>query len=112
MDKKLMTAFAASATLFAGITASHAAENPFTAQTLEQGYQVAEHHEKGADGKCGSKTKEAKCGAAAATKAGDGKCGAAAASATKAADGKCGTAKSTAKAKDGKCGEGKCGTKK
>jgi uncharacterized low-complexity protein len=71
-----------------------AGENPFAFQSLSSGYQVAEHHEKGADGKCG----EGKCGAEMKDK--EGKCG------DKMKDGKCGA---EAKGKEGKCGEGKCG---
>jgi uncharacterized low-complexity protein len=53
------------------------AENPFAIKSLSSGYQVADNHEKAADGKCG----EGKCGAEkGAEKAKDGKCG----------EGKCG----------------------
>jgi uncharacterized low-complexity protein len=65
-----------------GAATVNAAENPFAIKSLSSGYQVAEHHEKAKDGKCG-----------------EGKCGA------EMKDG----AKTDAKAKDGKCGEGKCG---
>jgi uncharacterized low-complexity protein len=90
-----------------GAATVNAAENPFAIKSLSSGYQVAEHHEKAKDGKCG----EGKCGAemkdGAKTdaKAKDGKCG----------EGKCGAemkkdgAKADGKMKDGKCGEGKCG---
>jgi uncharacterized low-complexity protein len=58
----------------------NAAENPFAIKSLSSGYQVADHHEKAKDGKCG-----------------EGKCGAE-------------MKKEGAKEmKDGKCGEGKCG---
>ena len=83
-------------------TSINAAENPFAIKSLSSGYQVAEHHEKAKDGKCG----EGKCGAdmkkEVAEKAKDGKCG----------EGKCGAdmkKEGAEKAKDGKCGEGKCG---
>ncbi len=71
---------------------AHAA-NPFAADTLQSGYQVAQADTKAQDGKCG----EGKCGA---DKKKDGKCG----------EGKCGAQKD--KKKDGKCGEGKCGSDK
>ena len=61
--------------------ATLAAENPFQADQLSSGYNLAAHH---AEGKCG----EGKCG--------EGKCG----EGKKAKEGKCG---------EGKCGEGKCG---
>jgi uncharacterized low-complexity protein len=77
-----------------GAVSLQAGENPFAFQSLSSGYQVAEHHEKGADGKCG----EGKCGAEMKDK--EGKCG------DKMKDGKCGA---EAKGKEGKCGEGKCG---
>ncbi|PLW81038.1 hypothetical protein CWI75_17845 [Kineobactrum sediminis] len=70
---------------------SAAAENPFSAIDLGNGYQVAS---KDAEGKCG----EGKCGGAEETKTAEGKCG----------EGKCGGAEET-KAAEGKCGEGKCG---
>ncbi len=64
-----------------------AAENPFEATDLDEGYMLAGSH-KGEEGKCG----EGKCGG---EKAEEGKCG----------EGKCGGEK----AEEGKCGEGKCG---
>ena len=87
---------------FAAVTlmpVAHAA-NPFAADTLQNGYQVAQTDIKKKDGKCG----EGKCGA---EKKKDGKCGA-----DKKKDGKCGEGKcggDMKKKKDGKCGEGKCG---
>lgn len=77
-----------------GAVSLQAGENPFAIQSLSSGYQVADHHEKGKDGKCG----EGKCGAEMKDK--EGKCG------EKMKDGKCGA---ESKMKDGKCGEGKCG---
>jgi uncharacterized low-complexity protein len=62
-----------------------AADNPFEAAELENGYMLAGHH-KGEEGKCG-----------------EGKCGG-----EKAAEGTCGDEK----AEEGKCGEGKCGGEK
>lgn len=95
----LSSAFA----LSIGVATVNAAENPFAMQSLSSGYQVADHHEKTKDGKCG----ESKCSTEMkndAAKAHDGKCG----------EGKCGAEmkKDDAKAHDGKCGEGKCGTEK
>ena len=57
-----------------------AADNPFAATELDQGYMLAGSHE-GEEGKCG-----------------EGKCG------EKGEEGKCGE-----KGEEGKCGEGKCG---
>lgn len=74
-----------------GAAAVQAGENPFAFQSLTSGYQVADHHDKAKDGKCG----EGKCSAE--MKGKEGKCG------DKSKDGKCGD-----KAKEGKCGEGKC----
>jgi uncharacterized low-complexity protein len=92
---------------FAAVTlmpVAHAA-NPFAADTLQNGYQVAQTDIKKKDGKCG----EGKCGA---EKKKDGKCGEGKCGADKKKDGKCGEGKcggDMKKKKDGKCGEGKCG---
>lgn len=80
-----------------------AAENPFAFTTLSSGYQVADHHDKDAEGKCGA----GKCGASMKNDA-EGKC-----SAAKAHEGTCGGDKDT----EGSCGadkahEGKCGSEK
>lgn len=80
--------------------AASAASNPFSAQQLSGGYDLASfgHHEEGekkAEGKCGDKKAEGKCG----DKKAEGKCG------EKKAEGKCGDKKEA----EGKCGEGKCG---
>ncbi len=72
----------------AASTAAMAADNPFEAAELDNGYMLADGH-KAKEGKCG----EGKCGG---EKAEEGKCG----------EGKCGGDK---KAHEGKCGEGKCG---
>lgn len=81
---------------------AHAADNPFAANQLSAGYQLAQADTKGKEGKCG----EAKCGAE--KKAKDAKCGA-----DKKTDAKCGADKKPADKKaDGKCGEAKCGAKK
>jgi uncharacterized low-complexity protein len=97
-QKTAALAIAGAFALSVSATTVTAAENPFSAQTLSAGYQVADNHaEKGADGKCG----EGKCGAEKAKKMKDGKCG----------EGKCGAEKAK-KMKDVKCCEGKCGADK
>jgi uncharacterized low-complexity protein len=79
-----------------------AIESPFAAQTLKNGYMVAEADTPSSV----EKTPEAKCGATKAkakTKAKEGKCG-----------GKKGAADANANTKmlkEGKCGEGVCGAK-
>ena len=79
-----MFAFIATAALSA--TNLSAAENPFQADLLQSGYNLAAHHN---EGKCG----EGKCGEAMDKAKGEGKCG-----------------EGMDKAKgEGKCGEGKCG---
>ncbi len=94
-DKKSPFAIVAGAamatTLALSINAAQAGENPFQANQLSSGYQVADN----AEGKCG----EGKCGE---NKAKEGKCG----------EGKCGENKAKHKDKEGKCGEGKCGENK
>lgn len=74
-----------------------AASNPFSAQQLSGGYDLAnfDHH---AEGGCGDKKAEGSCG----DKKAEGSCG------DKKAEGSCGDEKKT----EGKCGEGKCGAKK
>jgi uncharacterized low-complexity protein len=77
-----------------------AADNPFSAQSLNGGYDLASYDRHG-EGKCGdSKSEgEGKCGEGScggAKSEGEGKCG----------EGSCGGAKSEG---EGKCGEGKCG---
>ena len=94
-------------------SSTFAAENPFQADQLRSGYNLAA----GAEGKCGegkcgeSKAKsEGKCGegkhgegkAKSEGKCGEGKCGEDKAK----AEGKCGEDKAKV---EGKCGEGKCG---
>ena len=78
--------------------------NPFGAQQLGGGYDLANYNQH-AEGSCGDKAKEGSCG----DKAKEGSCG------DKAKEGSCGdkaTEDSGAdKAKEGKCGEGKCGGK-
>jgi len=86
--------------------AASAAENPFQANELRSGYNLADSHGEGkcGEGRCGDAKKADKEG-----KCGEGKCGE-----EKKADkeGKCGEKKAAEekpKAKEGKCGEGKCG---
>jgi uncharacterized low-complexity protein len=78
-------------------TSAIAADNPFEATDLDEGYMLAGEH-KGEEGKCG----EGKCGG---EKAEEGKCGEGKCGGEKAEEGKCGGEK----AEEGKCGEGKCG---
>lgn len=80
MSAALGSAFAAGAAL---APIAHAADNPFAANPLASGYQLAQ----------ADKKQEASCGA------------------DKKKDGSCGGDKKAAgdKKKDGKCGEGKCG---
>ena len=82
------------------------AENPFVANDLGSGYQLASN---ATEGKCG----EGKCGGdgekSAEGKCGEGKCGG---DGGKSAEGKCGKGKCGGdgeKSAEGKCGEGKCG---
>jgi uncharacterized low-complexity protein len=100
--KAVALAVSSAFALSIGAATINAAENPFAIKSLSSGYQVADHHEKAKDGKCG----EGKCGHGdKEAKAKDGKCG----------EGKCGAEmkmEGAEKAKDGKCGEGKCGTEK
>ena len=78
--KAVALAVSSAFVLSIGTVALNAAENPFAIKSLSTGYQVADHHEKAKDGKCG----EGKCGAEMKKEGAE-------------------------KAKDGKCGEGKCG---
>lgn len=86
-------AFIASASM--NVSAGVGNANPFAAEELSSGYNLAmlsEHgDEKKKEGKCG----EGKCGEE-GKKEGEGKCG----------EGKCGE---EGKKQEGKCGEGKCG---
>lgn len=87
---------------------SATAENPFVANDLGSGYQLASNHAEGkcGEGKCGGdgeKSAEGKCGDS-GEKSAEGKCGA---SGEKSAEGKCGG--DGEKSAEGKCGEGKCG---
>ena len=84
-NKTIALALSGAFALSIAATTINAAENPFAIKSLSSGYQVADHHEKMKDGKCG----EGKCGAEMKKEMGD-----------KMHDDKM---------KDGKCGEGKCG---
>lgn len=93
-NKVVALAVSSAFALSIGAASINAAENPFAIKSLSSGYQVADHHEKGKDGKCG----EGKCGEGMKKEMKDGKCG----------EGKCGH-EDKAKSSEGKCGEGKCG---
>jgi uncharacterized low-complexity protein len=101
-NKVVALAVSSAFALSISATTLNAKENPFAIKSLSSGYQVADHHEKAKDGKCG----EGKCGAEmkkeGAKEMKDGKCG----------EGKCGAEmkkEGVKEMKDGKCGEGKCG---
>lgn len=98
MKATIKTGLTITATLAAAMlsSATFANENPFSANSLESGYQLAQADSKSSEGKCG----EGKCGAKDDSKKAEGKCG----------EGKCG-AKDDSKKAEGKCGEGKCGAK-
>src|SRR5688572_26679052 len=100
MKPTLITSLALGSVLAMGAASISAAENPFGAMTMKQGYQLAGDHGKDGEGKCG----EGKCG----EKKGDGKCGEGKCGEKK-GEGKCGEGKcGEGKKKEGKCGEGKC----
>jgi uncharacterized low-complexity protein len=91
------------------VPVASAAANPFAAQELGSGYNLAnfnshgdgDHEGKCGEGKCGEKdTAEGKCG--------EGKCGEKDAAEGKCGEGKCG-GEDAKKDAEGKCGEGKCG---
>ncbi|WP_444932226.1 hypothetical protein ACJJIF_10825 [Microbulbifer sp. SSSA002] len=83
-------AFIASAAM--NVSAANSDANPFAAEDLSSGYNVALASHDGDD-----KEKEGKCG--------EGKCGEGKEKEGKCGEGKCGEGKK----KEGKCGEGKCG---
>ena len=88
---------AVGAALLVGVAAmpvANAADNPFAAQELSSGYELASNHKAEGEGKCG----EGKCGGDSKKAEGEGKCG----------EGKCGGESKKAEG-EGKCGEGKCG---
>lgn len=98
MSKLNPLAAAIGATLVSSsLSLSALAANPFQATELSSGYQLADNHEKPAEGKCG----EGKCG--------EGKCGTS--TQPPKVDDKGAVNKSTGeKYGEGKCGEGKCGS--
>jgi len=79
MKPTVLTSIALGSVLAMTTATLSAAENPFEATTLKQGYQLADSKSK--EGKCG----EGKCGEKKEEKKHEGKCG----------EGKCGEAKST-----------------
>jgi uncharacterized low-complexity protein len=95
--KPLAAAFGAAFLVTAIAPLASAEANPFAANQLSSGYDLANYG--GHEGKCG----EGKCGESDEKATKEGKCG----------EGKCGEkaekAEKGEKAKEGKCGEGKCG---
>lgn len=104
MKKQTLTSLTLGSAFVLGAAISghaSAADNPFSANQLKSGYEVAAAKE----GKCG----EGKCGG---EKKADGKCGEGKCGGEKKSDGKCGEGKCGGEKKsEGKCGEGKCGGK-
>ncbi len=101
MKKSVLASLTISSAMALSAATATAETNPFNAEGLSSGYQLADGH-KGAEGKCGEgkcggKDKEAKCG--------EGKCGGDKDKEAKCGEGKCGGEKD----KEAKCGEGKCG---
>jgi uncharacterized low-complexity protein len=99
-SKKPLAAALGAAFLATSIAPLASAEvNPFSAQQLSGGYDLASFDKHGGEGKCG----EGKCGEEGEDKGeGEGKCG----------EGKCGEGEGEGdgdKGGEGKCGEGKCG---
>ncbi|SDJ67638.1 hypothetical protein [Microbulbifer yueqingensis] len=95
-------AFIASASL--NVSAGVGNANPFAAEELSSGYNLAMLSEHGDDKKKEGKCGEGKCGEEGKKKEGEGKCG----------EGKCGEegeheGMEGMKEGEGKCGEGKCG---
>ncbi|MFV8817632.1 hypothetical protein [Haliea sp. E17] len=105
--KKPLTLALGAAFLASAVAPLASAEtNPFGAQQLSGGYDLASY-DKHAEGSCGEKSAEGSCG----EKAAEGSCGEKAAEGScgeKAAEGNCGEKKPA----EGKCGEGKCGEDK
>ncbi len=96
MKQRNSVAITLGAALLSTAFAAQAASNPFAAQELASGYNLAAQ-EKSKEGSCG----EGKCGAEMKDKAAEGKCGGDKAS----KEGSCG--------EEGKAGhEGKCGGEK
>ncbi|TGD76263.1 hypothetical protein E4634_00260 [Mangrovimicrobium sediminis] len=89
-----------------------ASSNPFSAQQLSGGYDLANHAKLMEEGSCGGKSAEGSCG----EKKAEGSCGEKKAEGScgeKKAEGSCGEKKAEGscgeKTTEGKCGEGKCG---
>ena len=92
-SKKPLAAALGAAFLATSISPLVSAEvNPFSAQQLSGGYDLASYGSHDGEGKCG----EGKCGEGEKSD-GEGKCG----------EGKCGEGEKSDG--EGKCGEGKCG---
>lgn len=89
-NKPLAAALGAAFLASSIVPLASAEVNPFSAQQLSGGYDLASFDKDAGEGKCG----EGKCGEEKAD--GEGKCG----------EGKCGGEKAEG---EGKCGEGKCG---
>ncbi|NQX88970.1 MAG: hypothetical protein HRT77_09930 [Halioglobus sp.] len=112
-SKKPLAAALGAAFLASSLAPLASAEvNPFSAQQLSGGYDLANFSKHAGEGKCG----EGKCGEGKGEgegKCGEGKCGEGKADGEgKCGEGKCGESKADGKAKadgEGKCGEGKCG---
>jgi uncharacterized low-complexity protein len=116
-SKKPIAAALGAAFLAASVAPLASADsNPFSAQQLSGGYDLANYnsHKEGGcgEGKCGAKKGEGegKCGEGTCggeKSEGEGKCGEGKCGGEKTgAEGKCGGEKTGA---EGKCGEGKCG---
>lgn len=96
MKASLFSTLTLSSSLVFAPAMALANDNPFSANALDSGYQLAQADTKAQEGKCG----EGKCGAKSAKKeTKEGKCG----------EGKCGAKSEKKETKEGKCGEGKCG---
>jgi uncharacterized low-complexity protein len=105
--KPLIVALSAAFLASSVVPMATAEVNPFSAQSLNGGYDLANYdkHKEGkcGEGKCGEKTAEGKCG----EKDAEGKCGekdAEGACGEKDAEGSCGGAKAAEKDGEGKCG--------
>ena len=97
--KKPLAAALGAAFLATSVAPMVSAEtNPFSAQQLSGGYDLASYG-KDAEGNCGDKKGEGSCG----DKKAEGSCG------DKKAEGSCGDKKAKT---EGSCGEGKCGANK
>lgn len=105
MQKLTRISTLASASVLAALAlpaAVHATANPFHAQPIAGGYQLADAAM--TEGKCGG----TKAATADEKKTAEGKCGGTKAAADKTADGSAPEGKTS----EGKCGEAKCGANK